>query len=521
MNTQIYPLGEQDFKMLRDYNNVYIDKTQYIPLLLRHRFYFLSRPRRFGKSLFLSTLEQFFLGRRELFKGLAIDAYPWEWEPHPIIKISFATGNFRIKGGLVERINQILSKLENQYGCQSKYKTTSARFDDIISFIYKKFNKGVVILIDEYEKPLLDTYGEEIFESNRVDLSEFFSVFKDNTDKIRMLFITGVTRFGRLNIFSGLNNLQDISLMEDFTAICGITQHELEEYLMPGVEDFARKKEYSIPEALDVLKEYYDGYHFSGDLTDVYNPWSLLNCLTQKRLVSEWIKTGTSNYLLTILKKMDFNLEKLLGTTVSERDLNGLDADMMNPVTLLYQSGYLTIKTYDNRRETYTVAIPNHEVRTALLESIIPFYLGKQEKIDRETLGKIFTYIEEGNAMEMMKWLSAYFSKVSYASKLSFERDFQFLVLSIFLLVKDFSQVHMEYAMSSGRTDLVVEAKRYVYVFEFKIGDNADNALRQIEERGYAVPWSADGRKVFKIGAAFSADNNGMLSYKIAENCGN
>lgn len=383
MGRQRYGIGKQDFVSLRERNFVYIDKTQYIANLLEGSdLYFLSRPRRFGKSLFLSTLEQFFRGRRDLFKGLAIDSYPWDWQEYPIVKISFGMGSFHKEGGLVERIDDILKDIENEYNIKGEGVTSSIRFKSLIVQLKEKFNKGVIVLVDEYEKPLLDTYGEEIFESNRTELAQFYSVIKDNTEKIRLLFITGVTRFGRLNIFSGLNNLQDISLWEDFTSICGITQQEIEENLMPGVEEFAIKRGYTCKEALEKLKSYYDGYHFSEDLTDIYNPWSLLNCLSQKRLMSEWSSSGTSTYLFKILRKRNFELDKLLGTKVRERDLSGLDADMMNPITLLYQSGYLTIKSYNAVSNNYTVAIPNYEVRTALLEAIVPYYLGKEEKIN-------------------------------------------------------------------------------------------------------------------------------------------
>lgn len=396
MSAQIYPIGEQDFGEIIRLGQVYIDKTQYIPHLLERKFYFLSRPRRFGKSLFLSTLEEFFRGHRPLFKGLAIDSYEWSWEEYPVIKISFAQGAFSKEHGIQDRIDGILSRVEKLYDIKGKGLTVPSRFESIIVQLYEKFGKGVVILIDEYEKPLLDTYGEDIFHSNRIDLAEFYSVFKDNTDKIRMLFITGVTRFGRLNIFSGLNNLKDISLSDKYSAICGITQRELEDNLLPGVERLARNLNCGNDEALQLLKDHYDGYHFSANSVDIYNPWSLLSCLDESRMTAEWSTSGTSTYLLNILKKRNFNLDKLLGTTVREQDLSGLDADMLNPVTLLYQSGYLTIKSSNPRAGTYTIEIPNYEVRTSLLLSIIPFYLGTEAKLDQESLARILNYLESG-----------------------------------------------------------------------------------------------------------------------------
>lgn len=515
MNEQIYPLGEQSFSELRNYNQVYVDKTHFIPKLLKNKFYFLSRPRRFGKSLFLSTLEHFFLGNKDLFKGLAIEKFDWEWDRHPVLKISFASGSFIAEGGLTERINTILERIGTDYEIEIKGKTASAIFENIIYGIYRKTGKKLVILIDEYEKPLLDSYGLEIFEKNRNELAEFYSVFKDNTEYIRLLFITGITRFGKINIFSGLNNLIDISLETQYESICGITEEEIKKYFIPGVEYLAQRENSDIEKALFRLKQYYDGYHFSEDTTDIYNPWSLMNCLAAGRFKSEWFSSGSSTYLLKIIRKKNYDLSNLIGSKATEEQLKGVSSDMMDPTPLLYQSGYLTIKNYDRQTELYEIGLPNFEVRTALFEYLIPFYLGKDEKIDRRDILKLFNYMESGKAEEMMKWLASYFSKISFYSKLHFERDFHVIVIGIFLLVKDFNEVHCEYAMSSGRTDLVVEAGKFVYVFEFKIGENAQKALEQIDFRGYDIPWNSDGRKVFKIGAAFSTKNNGILRYDI------
>lgn len=516
MERQNYPIGEQSFKTIREMNQVYIDKTGFIPVLLGNKYYFLSRPRRFGKSLFLSTLEQFFLGRRDLFKGLAIESYPWEWEEYPILRISFGQGAFSRPEGLRERINSILSQLESKYSISAEGSSPAGRLDSLIRQLHAKTGKQVVILVDEYEKPLLDSYEEDFFESNRKELAEFYSPFKDNAEHIRFLFITGVTRFGKLNIFSGLNNLLDISLDSPFSAICGITREEIDSFLEPGVRRFAEAEGCSYNDALAILKNYYDGYHFSDDLKDVYNPWSLMNCLYAARVKAEWFSSGSPTYLLKILQKKHYDISKILGNEVSEEQLKGSGMDFMDPTSLLYQSGYLTIKNYDRKNRLYTIGLPNFEIRTALWETIIPFYLGKDDKLDRRDIGKLFQYIETGRAEDMMQWLAAYFSKISFDTKIQFERDFQVLVLGIFLLVKDFCDVHCEYAMSSGRTDLVMEAPRFVYVFEFKIGDSPEKAMEQINSRGYDVPWTADGRKVIKIGASFSLSNGGILRYLIS-----
>lgn len=517
MERQNYPIGEQNFETIREMNQVYIDKTGFIPRLLGNKYYFLSRPRRFGKSLFLSTLEHFFLGHRDLFRGLAVDSHPWPWEEYPIIKISFAQGSFSRKGGLRERIDSMLRQVETRYGVKAEGASEGARLDSLIRSLHAKYGRQVVILVDEYEKPLLDSYEDEVFETNRKELAEFYSPFKDNAEHIRFLFITGVTRFGRMNIFSGLNNLLDISLDSPFSSLCGVTEEEIRRYLEPGVRRFAEAEGCEYAEAMGILKKYYDGYHFSEDLTDVYNPWSLMNCLYASRIKAEWFASGSPTYLLKILRKKNYDISKILGTEVSEEQLKGIGLDFLDPTSLLYQSGYLTIKSYNRKDRLYTIGLPNFEVRTALWETIIPFYLGKPDKFDRDDILRLFKYIESGNAEAMMQWLASYFSKISFDTKFNFERDFQVLVLGIFLLIKDFSDVHCEYAMSSGRTDLVMEAPGFVYIFEFKMGENPEKALEQINSRGYDVPWRAEGRKVFKIGASFTTGNGGLLRYKIEE----
>lgn len=516
MATLKYGIGKQDFADMIERGFVYVDKTRYIRKLLDGSdLYFLSRPRRFGKSLFLSTLESFFEGRRRLFDGLDIETYPWDWEPYPVIRLSFAQGDFSSTEGLRRRISALLGFAEKKYGIRGEGPEPNLRLESLIHQLHELTGKKVAVLVDEYEKPLLDTYGEPAFERNRRELSAFYSVFKDNTEHLKLLFITGITRFGQLNIFSGLNNLKDISLSREFSAICGITREEIETYLTAGVEDFAAAEGCTAEKALELLKYYYDGYHFSEDLTDIYNPWSLLNCLGEGRLKSDWFASGSPRYLLKILKQKDYDLEGLLGTQVGEDELSGYGSDVMDPTALLYQSGYLTIKRYDRKTHLYEIGLPNFEVRTALMQAIIPYYLGKDDKFDRRDIFRLSQYIDDGKPEQMMQWLAAYFSKISFDSKIRFERDFHVLVLGIFLLIKDFQDVHCEYAMSSGRTDLVMETDLYVYVFEFKIGENAEKALEQIDFRGYDVPWKADGRKVFKIGAAFSTANNGILHYRI------
>lgn len=409
MDKQRYGIGRQDFKALREGGFIYVDKTQFIIDLLEGAgVYFLSRPRRFGKSLFLSTLENFFLGRRELFKGLAIDSYDWDWKEYPVIRINLGEGSYSKDFGIEERLGKILEDHEIKYEVQTSGGSPSARFGSLLNTLNRKYDRQVVILIDEYEKPLLDTIEMAHFQRYKDELADFYSVLKSNEENIKFLFITGVTKFGHLNIFSGFNNLNDISLDDEFTSICGITEEEMLESLRPGIEKFAKTYNLDFEGAAARLKKYYDGYHFSRELTDIYNPFSLLSCLNASRLTSKWFQSGSSRYLLNQLKSNKYDLSNLEGVKASEDTLSGIDASMKDSVTLLYQSGYLTIKHYDYGTTLYTLGIPNYEVRTALYSVIIPYYLGAKYNNATPEAYNFMDMMKEGKAEEAMNWLQGY-----------------------------------------------------------------------------------------------------------------
>lgn len=512
-----YPIGQQNFSIIRERNEVYIDKTGFIPLLLENQFYFLSRPRRFGKSLFLSTLECFFRGKRELFKGLAIESFDWNWECHPVIRIDFTGENYNSPQGLKARIVYILNSVARNYGVTlPSYSTIAECLRHLISALHEKSGKRVVVLIDEYEKALLDVidYPDQL-DKNKEELSAFYSVFKSESEHIRFLFITGITRFGHLNIFSGLNNLKDISLSEKFSAICGITEEEIMNFLLPGVKELAESKNTSTEEAFNLLKLNYDGYHFSSDLKDVYNPFSLLNCLYDKKFTSEWFVSGSASYLLRQLKKNNFDISQLEGVKVSASTLQGVDVELMDPVTLLYQSGYFTIKKFDEKRDRYEVGIPNREVKEALFSVIIPFYLGKKESSAKEFAFDFLDYLEEGEIEKAMTWLKGFFSSIPYDVKLNYEVDFQYLIYCFFALVNLLGNTTLEKQTSDGRIDLTLILNDFVYIFEFKIGESAQQALEQIRCKGYASQWEDGTRKVIKIGVAFSAEKRGITAFQI------
>ena len=515
MSRPIYPIGEQSFKNIREAGKVYVDKTSFIPILLRNKFYFLSRPRRFGKSLFLSTLENFFLGRRQLFKGLAIDTYDWDWQEYPVIRINLGEGSYSKDYGLEERLNEILSDYENQYEIQPAGVSPRARFRNLLKALNRKFGRQVVILIDEYEKPLLDTIDRSHFPKFQDELADFYSVLKNNEENIEFLFITGVTRFGHLNIFSGFNNLNDISLDDEFSSICGITQEDMLEYLRPGIQRFATVYNMDFDGAVARLKKYYDGYHFSRELVDIYNPFSLLSCLNSARLTSKWFQSGSSRYLLNNLRNNNYDLSNLEGVKAGEDTLRGVDASMKDSVTLLYQSGYLTIKDFDPQSEQYTLGLPNYEVRRAMYSVIIPFYLGEKYNNAMPEAYDFIAMLKQGKAEEAMTWLQGYFSGIPQDVKLDYESEFQQVVYAFFALSGQLAGATLEKKTSNGRIDMVYETEEYVYVFEFKRGEDPRVAINQINSKQYALQWLADKREVIKIGVAFSPSTRGIAGFVI------
>ena len=518
----IYPLGEQSFKEIREAGKVYVDKTAYIPLLLENKFYFLSRPRRFGKSLLLSTLEAFFLGRRDLFKGLAVDTFEWNWEEHPVIRIDlngidYTQGN----DALSVRIESTLAAYEAKFGISQTCTLPAERFRNLITEAASKFGHKVVVLVDEYEKPLLDTLENETLNRQyRESLRGIYSVLKSVDEHLRLVFLTGVTRFGQINIFSALNNLLDISLDPRFSAICGITEEEIKGVLHQGVNTLAQRHDISYDEAIQKLKDYYDGYHFSSDLTDIYNPYSLLTTLSTGMIEDIWMQTGNSYYLLSQLRKCGFDFFELEGAVADSSTLRGMDPDYLDPITLLYQSGYLTIKGLGQRENTYILGLPNHEVATALYSTVIPFCLGTKGKLKPKDYDKIASWLNNGEIENFFNWLKQFFSKLSYdfkllplSDRLQQESDFQFVIFSILSLACGLENVEVEETTSNGRMDITVSTNRYLYIIELKMGEDAGKALGQINEKDYASRWAADRRHIVKVGVAFSPESRTISDF--------
>lgn len=518
MSTQKYGLGKQDFASLRERGFVYVDKTQYIIKLLEGSdCYFLSRPRRFGKSLFLSTLEYFFLGRRDLFQGLAIENYDWDWAAFPIVRINLGEGSFSSPGGLTNRLIEIVEDLEDKYKIQPRGSDPRGRLRNIILKLREKEGKGVIILVDEYEKPLLDAIDKPYFEEYRGILHDFYSVFKNNEESIRFLFITGVTRFGHLNIFSGLNNLRDLSFSEEFSGICGITEAELTETLRPGIERFAEKQELTYDDAVKSLKKYYDGYHFSESMIDIYNPFSLLGCLTESKISTNWFESGSASFLVGLLQEKDYDLTDIEGVEVLASRLKTIPPALDDPIPLLYQSGYLTIKKYSKESGLYRLGYPNYEVKNGMLEILVPYYLGKPSNSVDFPLVRIKAWIEGGEIKQFMEWLSGLFADLSYDVNAKDEREFRNAIYFIFNFIGFREGLTVEKRIATGRIDMVLESRERVYIFEFKVGYSPEEAIRQIRERGYAEPYRGKGKKVYAIGVSFNPYRRIIEDYRIEE----
>ncbi len=510
-----YPIGQQSFEMLRKGDFLYVDKTSYIETIINGaQYYFLGRPRRFGKSLFISTLKCFFEGKRELFKGLYIDSTDWDWEPYPVLYLDLNNQQYKDPGDLDIVVESLLRREEAKYGLTPSYQNHSERFSELIRAMSEQTGKQVVILVDEYDKPLVkNIHNREQFEMYRDKLASIYSNFKSSADFIRLVFLTGVSRFGKLSVFSGLNNIQDITFDINFSSICGITEEELKENFPEGIKQLAELYDRTPEEELKELKRHYDGYHFSRTSPDIYNPFSLLQVFGKKDYANYWISSGTPTLLAEQLKRTDANLSKLLNIKCTQTALEGLDINNISPESLFYQTGYLTIKKFDARRKLYQLGIPNMEVKEGFFEFLLPYYANLKGDEARVFVFDLIDELEEGRVDDFMKRLQSLFAGMGYDMKFDEERNVQNAFLLLFSLVG--LNADAEVKTSDGRIDIVVRTEEYLYIMELKYNGSAEEALRQIEEKDYALPWTIDGRKIIKIGINYSTDKRRIDEWKI------
>lgn len=512
----IYPIGIQNFEKIRTEDFLYVDKTAEIYKLAKEgRYYFLSRPRRFGKSLLVSTMEAYFSGRKELFSGLAIEKLEAEWKQHPVLHLDLSGVSYTDEFVLERVLSDKLAKWETLYGAVNTSDILGLRFKEVIEAAYNKTGNQVAILIDEYDKPIIDNLGNEPALSHlRSTLQGFYSVMKSMDARIRFGFLTGVTKIGKMSVFSGLNNLNDISMIPDYVDICGVSETELHEYFDESISELSSANEMSKEECYVKLKSMYDGYHFCEDSIGIYNPFSLLNTFQNKKFREYWFETGTPGFLVEVMRKTSFDVTTLENQTVDSTLMSNADAIFENPVPYLFQSGYLTITGYNDMFRLYQLGFPNQEVKNGFLNCLLKYYVPMSPDMSGTTLiYQLWHSITEGNPKSFMQILSSLFANTSYQIQGETEKDFQYAMYIISALLGEYVQV--ERTTSNGRIDLIIQTKEFIYIFELKINADADVALRQIAEKGYARPFEGDSRKLFKIGVNFSTATRRIEDWKI------
>lgn len=512
-----YPIGIQDFDKIINEGYTYVDKTELIYKLVHEgSYYFLSRPRRFGKSLLMSTLDAYFSGKRELFKNLAIEKLEEDWTAYPVLHLDLNTGKYNSKDSLTHALDDFLSRLEANYGTFHSEKTLELRFMGIIERIYHKTGKPVVILVDEYDKPLLQSINnKELQEDFRATLKAFYSVLKTQDRYIRFALLTGVTKFGKVSVFSDLNNLTDISMDEGYDTLCGITEEEMHRYFEESIQKLAERYKISYEETCARLKKRYDGYHFVEYGTGVYNPFSLLSTFRASKFGSYWFETGTPTFLVQLLQRENFYLPDLTQQQVSADMLNCIDTMDRNPIPVIYQSGYLTIKDYDEEFKVYTLGFPNEEVEEGFANYLLPYYAHTGSEGAPMYVRNFVLALRNGRPEQFMKRMQVLFADTDYKIVGNAELYFQNAFYIVTKLLGFYTEV--ERTISDGRIDMIVKTKDYIYIFEFKYDQNADIALQQIENKGYAQPFVTDGRKIVKIGVNFSREHRCIDEWKIKE----
>lgn len=522
---QLLPLGVQDFSILREGDYLYVDKTSLIyDLTHTQRAVFLSRPRRFGKSLLLSTIRYYFLGRKDLFSGLAIEQLEEQskapWAEYPVMYFSLASGEFMEKDGLAKKLRTSLNDFEEKYELPHDEVTLAIRFAKALENANKKTGRKVVVLVDEYDNPLLKnmTVNPQQEEANRNLYKAFFATLKDCDEYLRFYMFTGVTKFSKVSIFSDLNQLTDISLDDEYAEICGITKQEIEDNFDLYIQNLSKKFGSSRDKILSELKRMYDGYHFSSSGEGMYNPFSLLHCFNEKKFGNYWFESGTPTFLINKLNASNFDIRQFTDEVkVSESEIKDYRPENADPVPLFYQSGYLTIKSWNKRQNSYKLTFPNAEVKYGFLNSLAPSYLHVEDKPAPFNIDILDDAVEEGDTEGMKKWFTALFALLPYPTgadtEVITEQNFQNVIFMALTMMGKYARTEVHSA--KGRADCILEADDYVYVFEFKRDVSAAEALKQIEEQGYAAPYSADKRKLFKIGVNFSSTERNITEWEV------
>lgn len=529
-----YPIGIQDFAKLRENDFVYVDKTDMVfDITKNDGVYFLSRPRRFGKSLLVSTIKYYFEGRHDLFKGLKIESLEKEWETYPVFEIDFNGSNYTDADALEQTLNGYLIKWEQQYGVQPATDQPGRRLADVLHQAHVQTGKTCVVLVDEYDKPMLDAMdtglktrvgdNEMLIEDhNRETLKAFYSVFKLADADLRFVFLTGVTKFAQVSVFSGFNNAQDISMSPRFDAICGITTEELNSVFAPAIEELANANAVSVAETKSQLKQRYDGYHFSKRMTDIYNPFSLLNTFKSEDARDYWFASGTPSYLMRLLAHSKEDIQGIIARSYEAQEFVDYRATVEAPVPMIYQSGYLTIKGYNREDDEYKLDFPNHEVASGFLTLLASGYFQTPTQ-PNSWANKLKKALHHGKPEDFRDLLNDFLASIPYSvresnSEKSHERQFQYTVYLIMRLIGSTrNTVYHEKATSKGRADCVIETPRYVYIFEYNLDHPAAEGMAQIVDCGYAEPYAHDGRPVYAIACSFSSETGTIRDWMVKQ----
>ena len=509
------PVGIQTFEKIIDNDMLYIDKTEYIWNMIHlSNYIFLSRPRRFGKSLLVSTLQAYFEGRKDLFKGLFIETEEKEWTKYPVLRFSMASGKHMEKEQLERYLIYILEENERRFGITSDSKDPNVRLKNLITTAYEKTGKPVVVLIDEYDAPLLDVVHEETsLPMLRNVMRNFYSPLKDCDPYLKFVFLTGITKFSQLSIFSELNNLKNISMDPNFGAVCGITKEEMLTKMQDYIEQLALANEWTIDEAVAQLTQQYDGYHFTWPSSDIFNPFSLLNAMQDKRLDCYWFASGTPTYLVEMMRRFDVLPTDISHTEVPASAFDAPTENMSSITPLLYQSGYITIKDYDKTSRLYTLDIPNGEIRIGLMESLLPNYVERRWEAGMTNIGKMYRALYNNDLDEMLRLLQAYLLTVPYCDNANSEGHYQQMLYVIFSLFGRY--VEVEVHTPRGRVDVVMISSNTLYLFELKLNKDAATAIEQINLKDYASKFALCNLPIVKVGINFDSEQRTITDWEI------
>ena len=526
MGRFLYPVDTDQFADIRKDGKVYVDKTDMVfDLVSKYRYVFLARPRRFGKSLLCNTFKAYFLGQKELFEGLKIMDLEKEWKKHPVLHFTMSGLKNLTVPEAKTKLESLIRGYENAYGRDPLSISPGDRFRDLIHHAFEQTGEKVVVILDEYDSAIMRLmYEPEQLEAMRTMLREFYQVLKDEGAYLRFVFITGVTKFSQLSIFSELNNLKQISMLDEYSGLCGITQEELDTTLRPCVGEYAQNLNITTEEAYALLKKNYDGYHFSANSKDVYAPFSLLNALNDNSSSHYWFESGTMTSLIEHLQHFPI-IDAIAcdGVEVGEDEFNISCEQAETPLPLLYQSGYLTIERYDSLLRTYTLHYPNLEVRNGMVSGLMPLILKRTTADGNSLVRKMAASVFNGNASGALAALRAYIAKIPYdiitkdewEDKESRENFYKLLLYMAFSMLN--ATVDTEVKSVLGRADVVIKTKSDIFVLELKVDDTVEHALEQIGSKGYAIPYEADGRKVTKCGVTISSEARNITHWRIVD----